>query len=48
MCMGKFRELSPILTARRALLKLKGKDYQTCVQSETWAKKAEDMLILEK
>ena len=30
---GKFRELSPILTARRALLKLIGKVYRTCVQS---------------
>src|SRR5208282_5831886 len=50
---GKFRELSPILTARRASLKLKGKVYQTCVQSvmvygsETWAMKAEDMQRLE-
>ena len=30
---GKFREFSPILTARRASLKLKGKVYRTCVQS---------------
>ena len=30
---GKFRELTPILTARRASLKLKGKVYRTCVQS---------------
>ena len=30
---GKFKELSPILTARRASLKLKGKVYRTCVQS---------------
>ena len=30
---GKFRELSPILMAIRASLKLKGKVYQTCVQS---------------
>ena len=30
---GKFRELSPILTARRASLKLKGKVDRTCVQS---------------
>ena len=28
---GKFRELSSILTARRALLKLKGKVYRICV-----------------
>ena len=40
---GKFRELTNILTARRTSLKLKGKVYQTCVQSllvygsETWA-----------
>ena len=30
---GKFMELSPILTARKASLKLKGKVYRTCVQS---------------
>ena len=51
---GGFGELSPILTARRASLKLKGKVYRTCVQSvmvygsETWAMKAEDMQILER
>ena len=51
---GKFRELSPILTARRTSLKLKGKVYRTCVQSvmvygsETWAMKAEDMQRLER
>src|SRR5208282_1075644 len=45
---------SPILTARRASLKLKGKVYQTCVRSvmvygsETWAMKAEDMQRLER
>ena len=50
---GKFWELSPILTARRVLLKLK-KVYQTCIQSvlvygsETWAMKAEDMQKLER
>ena len=50
---GKFRELSPILTARRASLKLNGKFYRTCVQSvmvygsETWEMKAEDMQRLE-
>ena len=44
---GKFRELSPILTPRRASLKLNGIVYQTCVQSvmvydsETWAMKVE-------
>ena len=54
-CAGrKFRKLSPILTARRASLKLKGKVYRTCVQSvmvygsETWAMKAEDMQRLER
>ena len=46
---AKFRELSPILTARGASLKVKGKLYGTYVQcvlmygSETWAMKAEDM-----
>jgi hypothetical protein len=51
---GKFRELSPILTARRASLKLKGKVYRTYVQSvmvydsETWEMKAEDMQRLER
>ena len=51
---GKFRELTPILTARRASLKLKGKVYRICVQSvlvynsETWAMKAEDMQRLER
>jgi len=50
----KFREFSPILTARRVSLKLKGKVYRTCVQSvmvygsETWAMKAEDMQRLER
>ena len=54
MCMGKFRELSPILMARRASLKLKGKVYRTCVQSvlvygsESWAMKAEDIQRLER
>src|SRR5208282_561396 len=51
---GKFRELSPILTVRRASLKLKREVYRTCVQSvmvggsETWAMKAEDMQRLER
>ena len=50
----KFRDLSLILTARRASLKLKGKVYRTCVQSvmvygsETWAMKADDMQRLER
>src|SRR5258706_385014 len=51
---GKFSKLRPLLTARGATLKLKGKIYRTCVQSvlmygsETWAMKAEDMQILER
>ena len=51
---GNFRELSPILTARRASLKLKGKVYHTCAQSmlvygsETWAMEAEDIQRLER
>ena len=50
----KFTELSPILTAKRASLKLKRKDYLTCVKSvlvygsETWEMKAEDMQRLER
>jgi hypothetical protein len=46
---GKFRELIPILTARGASLKVKGKLYRACVQSvvvygsETWATKVTDM-----
>ena len=30
---GMFRELSPILTAKRASLKLKGKVYRTCFRA---------------
>ena len=51
---GKFRALSPILTARSASLKPKGKVYRNCVQSvmvygsETWAMKAEDVQRLER
>ena len=51
---AKFRELSPVLTARGASLKVKGKLYSTCVQcvmmygSETWAMKVEDMQRLER
>ena len=46
--------VSPILTARRASLKLKGKVYRTGVQSvmvygsEAWAMKADDMQRLER
>jgi hypothetical protein len=51
---NKFRELSPILTARGASLKLKGKIYKACVRSvmisgsETWAMKVEDRQRLER
>jgi hypothetical protein len=51
---AKFRELSPILTARGASLKVKGKVYRACVQSvlvygsETWAMKVDDMRRLER
>ena len=50
----KFRELSPILTARGVSLKLKGKIYSTCVRSsmiygsETWPMKVEDKQRLER
>ena len=46
---AKFRELSPILTARGTSLKVKGKQcsiYVQCVMmygSKTWAMKVEDM-----
>ena len=51
---AKFRELSPILTARGASLIVKGKFYRACVQSvlvygsETWAMKVDDMQRLER
>ena len=48
---AKFRELSPLLTARGASLKVKGKLYVQCVMmygSETWAMKVEDMQRLER
>ena len=51
---SKFRELCPILTARGASLKVKGKLYSMYVQcvmmygSETWAMKVEDMQRLER
>ena len=50
----KFRELSPILTARGASLTLKGKIYSTCIRSsmiygrETWPMKVEDKQRLER
>ena len=51
---SKFRELSPLLTFRSALHRLKGKMYSTCVQrvmvygSDTWPMKVEDMERLER
>ena len=51
MCVGKFRELSPILTVRGMSLKMKGKIYGACVQSvmtygsETWALKVSDSAV---
>ena len=51
---AKFRELSPVLTARGASLKIKGKLYTSCVQSvmmygsETWAMKVDDVQRLER
>lgn len=51
---NKFRELSPILTARGASLRLKGKIYKACVQSvlvygsETWPMKVDDKQRLER
>ena len=50
---GKFKELSPILTACGASHRMKGKIFRACVQSvltygtETWAMKAENMHSLE-
>ena len=48
---AKFKELSPILMARGASHRMKGKIFRACVQSvltyrygtETWAMKAEKM-----
>ena len=51
---AKFKELTPVLTARGASLKVKGKVYKACVQrvlvysSETWPVKVEDMQRLER
>src|SRR5206468_10546854 len=51
---SKFRELRPILTARGASQKVKGKMYKACVRSvvvygsETWPMKVEDMHSLER
>ena len=50
----KFRELSPILTARGASLTLKGKIYNACIRSsmiygsETWPMKVKDKQRLER
>ena len=51
---AKFKELSPILTARSASHRMKGKIFRACVQSlltygtETWAMKAENLHSLER
>ena len=51
---AKFRELAPILSARGASMKTKGKIYKACVRSvmvygsETWATRVEDMNRLER
>ena len=50
----KFKELSPILTARDALYRIKGKIYRACVQSiltygtETWEMKIANLQSLER
>ena len=51
---GKFKDLSPILTARGASYPIKGKIYKACVQSaltygtETWAMKKANLQSLER
>ena len=51
---AKFKELSPILTARGASYRIKGKIYKACVQSvltygtETWARKRANLQSLER
>ena len=51
---AKFKELSPILTARGASYRIKGKIYRACVQSvltygtETWAMKVANLQSLER
>ena len=51
---AKFKELSPIRTARGASNRIKGKIYRACVQSvltygtETWAMKIANLLNLER
>ena len=51
---AKFKELSPILMARGASHRMKGKIFRACVQSvltygtETWAMKAENLHSLER
>ena len=51
---AKFKELSPILTARGASYRIKGKIYKACVQSaltygtETWAMKKANLQSLER
>ena len=54
MCLVKLKELSPILTARGASYRMKGKIYKACVQSvstygtETWAMKKAYLQSLER
>ena len=54
VCLGKFRELAPILASRGASLKVKGKVYSAYVQcvmtygSETSPLRVEDMRRLER
>ena len=51
---AKFKELSPLLTARGASYRIKGKIYRACVQSvlaygtETWAMKKANLHSLER
>ena len=51
---AKFKELSPILTARGASYRIKGRIYRACVQNaltygtETWAMKKANLQSLEK
>jgi len=51
---NKFKELTPVLTARGDYVKLKGKIYTMCVQSvmkcgsETWPMKMEDIQCLQR
>ena len=50
---AKFKELSPVLTARGASYRIKGRIYKACVQSaltygtETWGKKKANLQSME-